>query len=303
MNRLSSLRSLTLLALIASSTAFTFNKILPRLQPLHAASGEDTRSHRSKSFSPIETVTSSPKTNDNRYSNNVASHVSTLYGGGEVVQDFKAGSASKHTAPSPSDANGGSYGAVALTASRGQAIQDFREGSASKHTSSGSYAPIRAAVSTTFAYASSLSPNDPDYPGDKHFQLEELEDAETCTTDIYLNADNTITVGTTNGPLFLSGKGTWSTSSSDGKTLFEMIMTRRYQTGKEGKQKTDIGEFEYDVKRTFRGELTLVGGTALAVNGEILDVDTDGIFDDRRVSFTCYILTNHYLGILSKGSH
>jgi hypothetical protein len=287
MNRPSGLRSLILLALVASSTEFTFNGILPKLQPLHAASGDDARSDRSKSFSPIETITSSPKTNDNRYSNNVASHVSTLYGGGEVVQDFKEGSASKHTAPSRSDASVGSYGAVALTASRGQAIQDFRTGSAAKHTTSGNYAPNKSEAATTFASAPSLRPNDPAYPGEKHFQLEELEDAETCTTDIYLNSDNTITVGTTNGPLFVSGKGTWSTSSSDGKALFEMIMTRRYQTGNEGKHKTDIGEFEYDVERTFRGELTLVGGTALAMNGEILDVDPDGIFDDRRVSLSC----------------
>lgn len=169
---------------------------------------------------------------------------------------------------------------MALTASKGQAIQDFRDGSAAKHTTVG-YSQGGSAVASS--YVSSISQDDPAYPGGKHFQLEELEDSETCTTDIFLNTDNTIDVGTTNGPLFLFGKGTWSTSQSGvEKAYFEMIMTRRYQAGKEGDHKTDIGEFEYDVERTYKGELTLVGGTALAMNGEILDVDE--VFGDRRVS-------------------
>ena len=165
-------------------------------------------------------------------------------------------------------------------------MQDFRDGSAAKHTVADTRSHVTSSppppVSSKVA-SSSLSPIDAAYPGNKHYQLEELEDAEACTTDIFLNTDNSITIGETNGPLFLSGSGTWSASiEEDDKTFFEMIMRRRYQTGKEGTQTTDIGEFEYDVERTFRGELTVVGGTALAVNGEILDVDET--FGDRRVS-------------------
>lgn len=229
-----------------------------------------------------------------------------------MVQDFQEGSAARHTAPmtSPYGSNSvgisttSSYGAVAATASKGQVLQDFRGGSASTHTvverynpppvmGGGASASVAAPVSTT-SYSTYESNNlDPAlYPGNKHFQLEELEDADSCTTDIFLNSDNTLTVGETDGPRFLSGEGTWTTSTTTtspssndddeyNKTLFEMILNRRYQTGKEGKQTTDIGEFEYNVERTFRGELTLVGGTALAMNGEILDVDE--MFGDRRV--------------------
>lgn len=46
--------------------------------------------------------------------------------------------------------------------------------------------------------------------GDKHFQLEELEDSEKSTTDIILNIDYTVTVGRTDGPLLSSSHGTWS---------------------------------------------------------------------------------------------
>ena len=213
------------------------------------------------------------------------------------MQDFQEGSAARHTAPGRYETTVGSYGAVAATASKGHALQDFRGGSASTHTVAESYNPptgsgapfAPAAPATTYAYESNLDVNDPAYPGNKHFQLEELEDAESCTTDIFLNSDNTLTVGETNGPRFLSGGGTWATSqgNDNGNTSFEMILGRKYMTGKEGKQDTDIGEFEYDVEGTFRGELTLVGGTALAVNGEILDVDET--FGDRRVS--CYWMT------------
>lgn len=217
--------------------------------------------------------------------------MSTLYNGGTVVQDFQAGSAARRDSPNRYETPipaviGSSHGAVAATASRGRVVQDFRDGSAAKHT----VADHRSLAHVTSSPAppvsskgASLIPMDAAYPGNKHFQLEELEDAEACTTDVFLNTDNTITIGETNGPLFLSGSGTWSSSiEEDDKTFFEMIMRRRYQTGKEGTQTTDIGEFEYDVERTFRGELTVVGGTALAVNGEILDVDET--FGDRRVS-------------------
>ena len=221
--------------------------------------------------------------------------MSTLYDGGTVVQDFQAGSAARRTAPNRYEttpiapAVGSSHGAVAATASRGRVLQDFRGGSAAKHTvadnESIGHVTSSHAPPVTSKVVASLSPNHVEYPGNKHFQLEELEDAETCTTDIFLNTDNTITVGQTNGPLFLSGSGTWSTSMKENdKTFFEMVLRRRYQTGKEERQTTDIGEFEYNVDRTFRGELTVVGGTALAVNGEILDVDET--FGDRRVRAT-----------------
>ncbi|KAL7489049.1 hypothetical protein ACHAW6_014632 [Cyclotella cf. meneghiniana] len=234
----------------------------PRVQPrLASASGKDIRDFRSKSFSPIRTVTSRRNDlDDNRYSNNASSHVSTLYGQGQVVEDFRVGSAARHTVDK----------------------------------SIAAHSPVSAATTRTTSYTSFQSipdTNDVSYPGGKHYQLEELEDSETCTTDIFLNTDNTVIVGETNGPLFLSASGAWATaitnspmvSDNKGSKKFEMELTRKYLTGKEGTHDTDIGEFEYDVKRTFRGEVTLVGGTVLAMNGEILDVDET--FGDRRVGF------------------
>jgi len=128
----------------------------------------------------------------------------------------------------------------------------------------------------------------------RHFQLEELEDAETSTTDVLLNADMTVTLGGTNGPLYTASSGTWSESSQflkddqnepeEFKRMFELKLTRRFITGADGPEgTTEIGEFEYDVERTYRGECFIVGESTFAMNGEILDVDE--VFGDRRLGF------------------
>lgn len=118
----------------------------------------------------------------------------------------------------------------------------------------------------------------------KHFQLEELEDAEKCTTDILLNSDMTVTVGCTDGPLFSSSHGTWSESfdESQNRAVFEMKLSRRFIAGENSKDATSIGEFEYEVERTYNGLLTVVGGV-LVMEGIILDVDE--IFGSREVGF------------------
>lgn len=112
----------------------------------------------------------------------------------------------------------------------------------------------------------------------RYFQLEELEDAETSTTEVFLNADRTVVVGETDGPLFMKGEGTWIQKGS----VFEMILTRRFQAGREGMVWTDMGEFEFDVVRTFTGELTMVGAAA-AVEGGIHCADE--ILGDQEVGF------------------
>ena len=123
--------------------------------------------------------------------------------------------------------------------------------------------------------------------GDKHFQLEELEDSEKSTTDIILNSDYTVTVGRTDGPIISSSHGTWSESeSTDGnqdKTFFDMKLSRTYVAGGDSKDDTGIGEFEYTVERTFKGEAMLVGGSLIAMEGVVLDVDE--IFGTREVGF------------------
>ncbi|KAL7530124.1 hypothetical protein ACHAWF_003251 [Thalassiosira exigua] len=147
--------------------------------------------------------------------------------------------------------------------------------------------PLRPSV----ASASALNLQRP--VGGRHFQLEELEDAEAASTDVLLNPDRTVTLGGTDGPLYISSSGSWSEScqymqddQSEGenfKRLFEMKLTRKFATGSEGTDQSDIGEFEYDVERTYRGECFLVGGSVFAMNGEISDVDE--IFGERRVGF------------------
>lgn len=131
----------------------------------------------------------------------------------------------------------------------------------------------------------------------KHFQLEELEDAEKCTTDIILNSDMTVTVGSTDGPFFSSSYGTWSEStdeSSEDRAGFEMKLSRTYTAGGDSKDATDIGEFTYEVERTFSGSLTIVGGTLAAMEGVILDIDE--LFGTREVGFFNMIDTTEARG-------
>ena len=119
---------------------------------------------------------------------------------------------------------------------------------------------------------------------EKHFQLEELEDAERCTTDILLNSDWTLTVGKTDGPLFQLSYGSWSVDDSlDDRAVFEMKLSRTFIAGGNSKDATAITEFDYEVERTYNGLLTVVGGSLVAVEGAILDVDE--LFGTREVGF------------------
>ncbi len=153
-------------------------------------------------------------------------------------------------------------------------------------TASHGFAPVRKTPvsplgrSGTRCFSTAVSSN----IAGKHFQLEELEDAEKCTTDILLNSDMTVTVGRTDGPLFSSSFGTWSESeSSEDKATFEMKLSRTYTAGGDSKDPTDIGEFTYEVERTFNGLMTVVGGSMAAMEGVILDVDD--LFGTREVGF------------------
>ena len=97
------------------------------------------------------------------------------------------------------------------------------------------------------------------------FQLEELEDASSAVTEVFLKTDRTIDVGETDGPIFVDASGTWN-QDLDGK--FEMILKRTYKGGAEQRKFTDMGEFEFEVERTFTGQLTEVGGK-VAVAGSM----------------------------------
>jgi hypothetical protein len=113
----------------------------------------------------------------------------------------------------------------------------------------------------------------------KYFQLEELEDRETATTEVLLNADLSVAVGVTDGPIFTQARGTWS-QGEDGS--FAMKIVRKYQAGRETSTWTDMGEFEFEVERSFTGDMSLVG-ECMSVTGSIHS--EDDILGDREVGF------------------
>jgi hypothetical protein len=113
----------------------------------------------------------------------------------------------------------------------------------------------------------------------KYFQLEEAEDKETSTTELFLKEDNSVTVGQSDGPLPLDASGSWSTKE-DGS--FRMTITRIFQAGKKETTFTDMGEFTFKVERLFTGEISTVGA-CIAMTGSMHDQDE--LFGDRAVGF------------------
>ena len=89
-----------------------------------------------------------------------------------------------------------------------------------------------------------------------------MEDREACTTEIFLSNDGSVTLIGTNGPPPIATYGTWSCKGND---TFEMTIVRTYGTGSEG---TDVGEFNFDVQRTFEGDISTVGNL-LSVTGSM----------------------------------
>jgi len=115
----------------------------------------------------------------------------------------------------------------------------------------------------------------------KFFQLEELEDKESITTEIFLHKNFTVDVGLTNGPPPKNGYGTWSCDQQDnGK--FRMKITRSFGSGQPG---TDMGEFVFHVHRWFLGDLTTVGGK-MAVSGTIHTDEHPGVSSSILVDTT-----------------
>jgi hypothetical protein len=110
-------------------------------------------------------------------------------------------------------------------------------------------------------------------PVNKYFNLEELEDREKAVTEVYLNADYTVTVGETDGPLCAKASGTWSVSNihddkDNNQPTFQMTLSRTYTAGAGSSTSTDMGEFSFTVDRIFRGNLYMVGAK-LAVEGSV----------------------------------
>ena len=102
---------------------------------------------------------------------------------------------------------------------------------------------------------------------DKTYQLEELEDQDRCTTEVFLQADRTIYFGDTDGPLPASQEGRWDVPP--GTNSFQMVIRRTFGAGDDGK---DVGEFSFDVEKLYEGEMSMVG-ESVAIQGTIKIVD------------------------------
>ena len=88
----------------------------------------------------------------------------------------------------------------------------------------------------------------------KYYQLEEMEDKENSTTELFLTAEGTVEFGETDGPLWSSAEGRWHVEP--GTDDFTMTIIRKFNAGD---SHTDMGEFSYDIGRTYTGVMTKVG--------------------------------------------
>lgn len=112
----------------------------------------------------------------------------------------------------------------------------------------------------------------------KYYQLEEMEDRENCTTELFLKEDGTVLVGDTDGPLWTDAKGEWMIAP--GTNDFVMTITRTFGAGQEN---SPMGEFEYQLERTFQGDMTEVG-ESVAITGVLLSEDPM-TGEDKEVGF------------------
>lgn len=112
----------------------------------------------------------------------------------------------------------------------------------------------------------------------KSYQLEEREDRECSTTELFLREDRVIEFGDTDGPVPLEVDGTWQIE--EGTDNYSMKIRRKFRTGSDGR---DMGEFEFETVREYKGEMTMVG-ESVAITGVMLTKD-DILGDEGRFRF------------------
>ena len=88
----------------------------------------------------------------------------------------------------------------------------------------------------------------------KYYQLEEMEDKDNSTTELFLTAEGNVEFGETDGPLWSDAEGRWHVEP--GTDDFTMTIIRRFNTGASN---TDMGEFSYEIGRSYVGVMTKVG--------------------------------------------
>mmetsp|Transcript_44353 Transcript_44353/g.106853 ORF Transcript_44353/g.106853 Transcript_44353/m.106853 type:complete len:149 (+) Transcript_44353:207-653(+) len=110
----------------------------------------------------------------------------------------------------------------------------------------------------------------------REFQLEEKEDKDVEQSRIWLNPDGTVTLQDTDGPQYTGYEGRWSmVNDGDGTNPFRMLLDRVYGGGMKPVGSTDIGEFDYTVRREFVGDLQMIGST-VNVEGVVHLLDDNG---------------------------
>jgi len=105
-----------------------------------------------------------------------------------------------------------------------------------------------------------------------------MEDKESCTTELILNPDLSVTVLETNGPPYISAYGSWKKNAEDG--MFTLELLRKYEAGHNSKISSDVGEFAYSTIRVFKGQMSKIGDR-VGVEGAILD----GMNQEKKVGF------------------
>jgi hypothetical protein len=120
----------------------------------------------------------------------------------------------------------------------------------------------------------------------KYFQIEEMEDRDSCTTEVILNQNNTVTPLETNGPLHKEASGTWKLDPVSGE--FVMTLSRTYEAGYSSKIPTNVGVFSFNTVRKFVGRLYNIG-VKQGISGNIYDISdadpNDAPEDLRKVGF------------------
>ena len=107
------------------------------------------------------------------------------------------------------------------------------------------------------------------------FQLEEKEDKEVEQTRLWLNPDGTVTLQDTDGPQYSRYEGRWSMVEDEFGNPFRMLLDHVYGGGMKPIHSTDVGEFDYTVRREFVGDVQMIGST-VNVEGVVHLLDDNG---------------------------
>ena len=129
----------------------------------------------------------------------------------------------------------------------------------------------------------------------KEFQLEEREDRDTENTRIFLNEDGSVTLQDTDGPQFKAYQGQWSITETTGDPMeksFRMRLDRVFESGMEARQSTDIGVFDYQVNREYWGNMSIIQGGIIQLEGVIHLLDDDNGIANYEVGYFALIDSN-----------